>query len=138
MFSTKIRTGLALFAATFTVALAAGPMAPADAQAMVKSNPTGNSQLDGICKQMADLINYAQSQGDVALVNGDDEGAQAWYDLADEMIRGGTAKGCKFSSAFRHRARADVPTVGPVQTSPEPTGKRPPAKLPVRGLQVGA
>ena len=138
MFSTRIRTTLAIFVATFAVALAAGPLAPTDAQAQVKSKPTGNSQLDGICQRMAGLINHANSQGDLALINGDDEGAQAWYDLADDMIRRGTAAGCSFSGAHRHRPAGVVPTVGPIQTSPEPAGEVISPKAPVRGIQIGS
>jgi|SRR5215216_2980322 len=138
MFSTRIRTTLAVFVATFTVALATGPLAPTNAQAQVKSNPTGNSELDSICQQMAGLINHANTQGDLATIDGDDESAQAWYDLADDMIRRGTAAGCRFSGAHRHRPAGVVPTVGPVQTSPEPAGDGNSPKAPVRGIHVGS
>jgi hypothetical protein len=112
MFSTKIRTALALFAAVFAVALATGPLTPTDAQAQIKSNPTGNSDLDAICQRIANLINYANSQGDLAMIDGDDEASQAWYDLADDMIRRGTKAGCKLvAGSYREPAAPGDPQV---------------------------
>ncbi len=131
MTTTKIRTTIIALVAAFTVAVAVAPAA----HAKVKSDPTGDSQLDSICQQIAGLINHANTQGDLATIYGDDEGAQAWHDLADDMMRRGTAAGCKFSAVFnRHRPT----TVGPVQTSPEPTGDRTSPKAPVRGIHVGS
>ena len=116
MFSSKFRTVLALFVAVFSVALASGPIT-SGADAQIKSNPTGNSELDGICARIAGLINYANSQGDLAMIDGDDAAAQAWYDLADDMIRRGTNVGCKLVAGSYHTPGGDVTTVGPPQVS---------------------
>jgi hypothetical protein len=139
MFTSKLRTVLALLAAVLTVGLATGPLAPG-AEAQIKSNPTGNSKLDAICQRIADLINYANSQGDLAMINDDDEGAQAWYDLADDMIRRGTNAGCKLAAGTFHQApQAGDPTIsdggtGGTQLPPRPgvddgavAGDNPPA-----------
>jgi hypothetical protein len=65
------------------------------------SQPTGNPQQDDYCSKVADLINDAYRQGDLALINGDDEGAQAWYDLAAEFIDRSTQNGCRFTMNIR-------------------------------------
>ena len=125
MFTSKLRTVLALFAAVLAVGLSTGPLAPG-AEAQIKSNPTGNSELDSICQRIANLINYANSQGDLAMINEDDEAAQAWYDLADYMIRRGIGAGCKLAAGAAHQApQAGYPTIsdggtGGTQLPPRP------------------
>ena len=66
--------------------------------APISTNPTGNSRLDDLCRRAADLINQANTEGDLALIHGDDAGAQAWYDLADEMLSRSKGWGCNFSA----------------------------------------
>lgn len=98
MTTRKIRAAAAVFAAALTLSVASGPLT-SDADAAVKSGPTGNAELDSICQQMANLINQAYTEGDLALINGDDEGAEAWYELARDMLRRSRDAGCKMYSA---------------------------------------
>ena len=93
---------------------------PADAGAEIKSNPTGDAKLDAICQQFVDLINRAYREGDLALVNGDDEGAEAWYDVAHDGIRKATASGCTISARaapVKTKVRPDEIKVSPVNTT---------------------
>ena len=92
----RIHIRIAALVAAMTVALAAGPVAGSQA-AVVESYPTGNAELDQICDRMAGLINHAYEEGHYALVYGDDEGAEAWFDLARDMIRRATGAGCKLT-----------------------------------------
>jgi hypothetical protein len=113
----RILTAIAVLATAFGVALA---VAPADARAEIKSNPTGDAKLDAICEQFADLINRAYREGDLALVNGDDEGADAWYDVAHDGIRKATAAGCNISARVapvKTKVRPDEIKVSGVTTT---------------------
>jgi hypothetical protein len=69
--------------------------------AKIKAQPTGDSQQDEYCRGVADLIDDAYSQGDQAFISGDEEGAQAWYDLAAEFTDRATQNGCRFTLAVR-------------------------------------
>ena len=113
----RILTAIAVLATAFGVALA---VAPADAHAEIKSNPTGDAKLDAICQQFVDLINRAYREGDLALVNGDDEGSDAWYAVAHDGIRNATAAGCNLSARVapvKTKVRPDEITVSPVNTT---------------------
>ena len=119
MSTRKTRTLLATIATAIAVTLV-----PASSQALV-AKPTGDRALDSYCEQAAALIDKAMTQGDLALVNGDDDGAAAWYALADDMISRSEANGCEFGAARKirrlRRFLASHPIIGPVQTQPEPT-----------------
>jgi hypothetical protein len=130
---TKLRTTIAMLAATFAVAVV-----PAVSQAAIKSTPTGDPGLDDYCRKAAALIDHAVTQGDLATLAGDDEAAAEWNGLAADMIRRSTANGCKF---YTGPARLVGPTrpgvpIGPVQTSPEPTGDRTSPKAPVHRVHA--
>jgi hypothetical protein len=125
VFTRKTRTLIATTAAALAVAVV-----PASSSALT-SKPTGDKRLDDYCAQAGALIDRALREGDLALVNGDDEGASAWYVLAADMIKRSQARGCDFG--FRKVRRllrsldlgavqtGPAPTVG---TAPEPTGPR--------------
>jgi hypothetical protein len=76
------------------------PEAPATIAA-IKAQPTGNPQQDEYCSKVADLIEDAYRQGDQAFASGDDEGGQAWYDLAGEFTDRATQNGCRFTFLIR-------------------------------------
>jgi hypothetical protein len=82
--------------------------------AAIKAQPTGNAQQDEYCRAVADLIQDAYNQGDQAFIAGDDEGAQAWYDLAGEMTDRATQNGCRFTFLIRRVAGLDVRLAGVV------------------------
>jgi hypothetical protein len=117
MSTRKTRT---LFA-TLATALAVVVM-PASSNALV-AKPTGDRALDSYCQQAAALIDKAMTQGNLALVNGDDAGAAAWYALADDMISRSEANGCEFGAARKirrlRRFLAAHPNIEPIQISPE-------------------
>jgi hypothetical protein len=113
----SILTGIAVLVTAFGVA---ATVAPADARAEIKSNPTGDARLDAICQQFVDLINRAYREGDLALVNGDDEGSEAWYAVAHDGIRKATAAGCKISArdgSFKGKAPREEIKVSPTNTT---------------------
>jgi len=115
----KTRTLLATIATAIAVTLV-----PASSQALV-AKPTGDSALDSYCSQAAALIDKAMTQGNLALVNGDDAGAAAWYALADDMISRSEANGCEFGAARKirklRRFLALHPNIAPVQIQPDTT-----------------
>jgi hypothetical protein len=96
MSTTTIRA--AVVAAVATAALSFAGAAQAQ---HVTSNPTGDSATDAMCAGMADLINNAFVQADHATLNDDPAGAEAWHDLAIDMITRGMADGCNFSALLR-------------------------------------
>ena len=69
----------------------------------IKANPTGNPTQDEYCRQVAELVDDAYRQGDAAFLSGDQEGGQAWYDLAAEFIDRATMNGCRFSLSLKSR-----------------------------------
>jgi len=75
---------------------------------MVNTRPTGNSDLDALCSQAADLINDAIDQSIVAGNYGDAAGAVDWINLAAEMRRRATTWGCKFTSTRSGEAQSNV------------------------------
>lgn len=64
--------------------------------AYIKAAPSGNPSQDDYCRKVADLIADADKQGDVASINGNQESADAWYELADYMTDVATQNGCRF------------------------------------------
>ncbi len=62
----------------------------------LKATSTGNQQQDEYCAGVAKLVEEAESEGDRAVINGDQAGADAWYDLADYFIDQATQNGCRF------------------------------------------
>ncbi len=113
MFTRKTRI---VFAALATVV--AIVVLPASSFA-IKAKPTGDPKLDDYCQQAAALIDRAITQGNLALVNGDDDGASEWYHLAAEMITRSQAQGCQFARIgpkVRHVLK-DRPDLGPPVSS---------------------
>lgn len=62
----------------------------------IKATSTGNQQQDEYCAGVAKLVADAEAEGDRAVINGDQAGADAWYDLADYFIDQATQNGCRF------------------------------------------
>lgn len=62
----------------------------------IKATTTGNQQQDEYCAGVAKLVADAEAEGDRAVINGDQAGADAWYDLADYFIDQATQNGCRF------------------------------------------
>ena len=106
------KTRILFAAAAAVVAIA---VLPASSFAL-KAKPTGNPQLDDYCQQAAALIDRAITQGNLALVNGDEEGANEWYHLAAEMIERSQGAGCSFSARRKIRRILDQVDIGPRQT----------------------
>jgi hypothetical protein len=134
--TTKIRTLIAVLAAMLSFAA----VAPAVSQAAVKSRPSGDVEQDAYCQQVANLINKAYTEGDLATVNGRDEDADAWYDLAHDLIRRGTANGCNFYMARRVGQLSPILPVGekaPDQGAQAPIGPVG-QKAPVQGVHAGS
>jgi hypothetical protein len=75
----------------------------------VSTNPTGDSGLDDLCQQAADLINNAQAEGDRAANRGDSEQADAWWQLAADMTTRAEGWGCDFIFARIRQVDSRVP-----------------------------
>lgn len=69
--------------------------------ARINSHPTGDPGLDEYCRKVADLVNDAILQSDLALINNDPQGSQEWWDLAMYMLAYSKSKGCNFSNRIR-------------------------------------
>lgn len=80
--------------------LPAGPGGSTSA-ARINSHPTGDPALDAYCRKVADLVNDAILQSDLALINNDPQGSQEWWDLAMYMLAYSKSKGCNFSNRIR-------------------------------------
>lgn len=80
------------------------------AVAALKATTTGNQQQDDYCAGVAKLIDDAEHQGDLAVLNGDQASADAWYDLAEEFIDRATQNGCRFVFGLVARAHLEQVT----------------------------
>jgi hypothetical protein len=140
MFTRKHRILLA--ALTVVVAIA---VVPASSFALT-AKPTGDPQLDDYCQQAAALIDKAITQGNLALVNGDDDGASEWFHLAAEMIEHSQGAGCSFSARkIRHilnrvdvglrQAVAQLPTAGTSAAGSSGSLHLPPGSSPIGDRQ---
>ena len=115
MFTGKNRARLAFLAVVVAIAVV-----PASALAL-KAKPTGNAALDDYCQKAAGLIDYALSQGDLALLDGRDDEAAEWYHLAAEMIGRSQDRGCQFVSGRRIRSILNAHlNIGPRQSASGP------------------
>lgn len=73
----------------------------------IKPTTTGNQQQDDYCAGVAKLVADAETQGNQALLNGDQASADAWYDLADEFVDRATQNGCRFVFGLVAQVKVD-------------------------------
>ncbi|MFL5781973.1 MAG: hypothetical protein ACJ760_11725 [Thermoleophilaceae bacterium] len=67
----------------------------------IKSDPTGDSDLDSYCSEIADDVNAALANESTERAAGHTAKADAWREYANRMIAAGRSRGCEFVKA-RH------------------------------------
>jgi hypothetical protein len=106
-----------------------GPM-----RAISAPGSTGNSELDNLCRQAADLINNAVREQEAAMVAGDAAAATQWGQHASNMQNRAEGWGCQFVGSRQ------VPPGGPKQVPITESGPRqvsPPGSKPVPITNTG-
>ena len=65
----------------------------------IVATPTGDSELDGLCRQAADLINEAYQESIDAGKAGDVQGSSEWADHRTDMLSRAQGWGCILKEA---------------------------------------
>lgn len=90
----------------------------------IKTDPTGDSQLDRYCDDIASDVNAALDREKAQRDAGNTAAADSWHEYANRLLKTARSRGCGFVKARHVRndaGRPDVDTSKHTTSDPTPT-----------------